>query len=184
METPVELVPLNCIQCGASIPAADDEVAWVCYQCDQGQHLGVDGLLPLEIHYATGLRPPKKGYPFWVCQGRVTIDRDTYGTFGKKDNEALNFWKEPRQFIIPAFSYPLEEFSQKGVQWLQRPPLMQTGPPSAFEPATVAADDVSAWAEFLVIALEAERKDKVKKIVFNLKLNQPELWVLPTTLDR
>jgi len=178
METPVELVPLNCIRCGASIPAEIDEVAWGCGQCDQGQQLGDDGLLPLQIHYSQEVKPPKKGRPFWVCEGRVTIDRDTYGSFGKKTNDALRFWEEPRQFIIPAFPYPLDDFSRVGVQWLQQPPALRPGPVADFEPVTVAADDVSAWAEFLVMALEAGRKDKVKKIGFKLSLGEPLLWIL------
>ena len=179
METPVELVPLNCIRCGTSIPAEVDEVAWVCDQCDQGQQLGEDGLIPLEIHYAQGIKPSQKGHPFWVVEGRVTIDRKTYGTFGKKTKDALRFWEQPRQFIIPAFPYLVDEFSRNGVQWLHNPPTMQPGPVARFEPVTVAAEDVSAWAEFLVMALEAERKDKVKTLKFTLKLSDPQLWVLP-----
>ena len=49
MEIPVELMPLNCIRCGTSIPAEVDEVAWVCQQCEKGQQLGDDGLIPLRV---------------------------------------------------------------------------------------------------------------------------------------
>lgn len=179
MEIPVELVPLNCIRCGTSIQAQVDEVAWVCHQCEKGQQLGDDGLIPLQVHYSLRIKPSQKGHPFWVCEGRVTIDRNTYGSFGKKTKDALRFWEQPRQFIIPAFPYPLDEFSRRGVQWLQKPPAMEPGLIADFEPVTVAAEDVSAWAEFLVIALEAERKDKVKNIKFNLQLGEPQLWILP-----
>lgn len=179
METPVELVPLNCIRCGTPIPAEVDEVAWVCHQCEKGQQLSDDGLIPLRVNYSLSVKPNQKGRPFWVCEGRVTLDRNTYGSIGKKTNDALRFWEEPRQFIIPAFPYPLGKFSSMGVKWLQNPPAMEPGLIVDFEPVTVAAEDVSAWAEFLVIALEAERKDKVKKIEFNLNLGEPQLWVLP-----
>ena len=40
-------------------------------------------------------------------------------------------------------------------------------------------DDVLAAAEFIVIAIEAERKDKIKSIDFELKLSKPVLWILP-----
>ena len=73
----------------------------------------------------------------------------------------------------------MNEFASKGVQWLRKPPALQPSPFADFEPVTVAAGDVPAWAEFLVMALEAERKDKVKKIAFNLKLGEPQLWILP-----
>lgn len=179
METPVELVPLNCIRCGTPIPAAIDEVAWVCQQCDQGQQLGEDGLVPLQVHYAQNIDPSGKGHPFWVCEGRVTIDRDIYGASGKDTKDALRFWEQPRKFIIPAYPYPLDQFSQMGVRWLKDPPGLKPGPVSAFDPVTVAADDARAWAEFLVIALEAERRDKVKKIQFKLILGEPQLWIFP-----
>ena len=178
MEVPVELVPLNCIRCGSAISAEIDEVAWVCNQCDQGQQLGSDGLIPLAIHYSQGITPPKKGRPFWVSEGLVTLQRDTYGR-GKSDSDSRQFWGQPREFIIPAFPYPLDEFSRVELQWLQSPPALQPGPVVEFESVTVAAEDVPVWAEFLVVALEAERKDKVKTINFQLEMNEPQLWVLP-----
>jgi hypothetical protein len=179
METPIELIPLNCIRCGTPIPAESDEVAWVCGQCDQGQQLGEDGLIPLQVHYAQGIEPSKKGSPYWVCEGRVVMDRVAFGTFGKKTGEAQRFWEQPRQFIVPAFPYALERFSQMGVEWLQKPPALEPGPAADFNPVTVAADDVEAWIEFLVITLEAARKDQVKKINFRLTLGEPQLWILP-----
>jgi hypothetical protein len=33
-------------------------------------------------------------------------------------------------------------------------------------------------AEFIVLGIEADRKDKVREIEFALQLSQPELWVL------
>lgn len=178
MEIPVELVPLNCIRCGTSIPAEIDEVAWACKQCEQGQQLGDQGLLPLEIQYSQGIAPNQKGKPFWICEGSVTIQRDTYGR-AKSEKDAQQFWAQPHKFIIPAFPYPLEKFASEGVHWLENPPEMQPGPVARFEPVTVAVEDVPVWVEFLVVALEAERKDKVKKIAFNVELDKPQLWVLP-----
>jgi hypothetical protein len=178
MEIPVELVPLNCIRCGTPIPANIEEVAWVCEQCEQGQQLGNQGLQPLEIHYAQGIAPTQKGNPFWVCEGRVTIQRETYGS-GKSDQESQQFWSQPREFIIPAFSYPVEKFASDGVEWLQTPPRMQAGPLARFDPVTVPAEDVQVWAEFLVVAIEANRKDKIKKVAFSLDLGEPQLWILP-----
>jgi hypothetical protein len=178
MEIPVELVALNCLRCGTPIPAEIEEVAWVCEQCDQGQQLGNDGLLPLEIHFSQGIAPNQKGKPFWLCEGRVTLQRDTYGR-EKSKTESQQFWSQPRKFVIPAFDYPVDKFSNDGVRWLQSPPDLQPGPVSLFEPVTMAVEDVRVWAEFLVMALEAARKDKVKKIQFNLELSEPQLWILP-----
>ena len=182
MEIPVELVALNCIRCGTPIPAEVEEVAWVCEQCDQGQQLGENGLLPLEIHYAPGITPNQKGKPFWVCEGNITLQRDTYGR-AKSEKEAQQFWNQPRKFVIPAFPYPVDEFANDGIYWLQNPKILKSGPVVQFEPVTVPAEDVRIWAEFLVMALEADRKDKVKKIQFKLELADPQLWILPQGRD-
>ena len=179
MSVPVELIPLKCIRCDTPIPAGFDEFAWVCSQCGQGQQIGLDGLDKLEIHFAQGIHPPKKGRPFWVCEGRVTLDRDTYSGTARDAQASEFFWSKPRQFFVPAFSYPLEEIIRLGLQWLQNPPTLSSGSQVDFEPVTVAAGDIQAWVEFLVMAVEAERKDKVKFILFEIQLDEPQLWVLP-----
>jgi hypothetical protein len=180
MSAPVQLIALKCIRCGTSLPAEPEEVAWACEQCGQGMRLHEeDVLVPLEIRYAAGIQPPKKGRPFWVCEGCVTLERQTYSTFGKKTGQAQEFWSQSRRFFIPAFPYPLDDFTRAGVQWLQSPLALKTGEPAPFEPVTISPDDVSAWAEFLVMAVEAERKDKVKSVNFSLVLGEPELWILP-----
>jgi hypothetical protein len=180
MSEPVQLIALQCIRCGTSLPAEIEEVAWACEQCGQGMRLHEeDVLIPLEIRYAAEIQPPKKGRPFWVCEGRVTLKRQTYGVFSGKTGQAQEFWSQPRRFFIPAFHYPLDEFTRVGVQWLQKHPTLQAGEPSPFEPVTISPDDVSVWAEFLVMALEAERKDKVKSVSFSLELDEPELWIFP-----
>jgi len=178
METPIELVPLNCLRCGTPLPAEIDEVAWVCEECEQGQQLGHQGLRPLEIHYDQRITPTQKGRAFWVCEGRVTLQRETYGS-GKSDKESQQFWSQPHKFIIPAFPYPVQEFASDGLQWLQNPPLMEPGPLARFDPVTVPVEDVQVWAEFLVVAFEAQRKDKIKKVAFSLELSEPHLWILP-----
>ncbi|MBN1668776.1 MAG: hypothetical protein JW862_16900 [Anaerolineales bacterium] len=180
MSAPVELVPLNCLRCGFALPAALDEIAWVCSQCGQGQRLHpLEGLQPLEVHYAAGIVPPKKGRPYWVSTGQVSLQRETYSGLGKQTGQAESFWSQPRRFYIPAYDFQLDEFTRLGVDWLAQQPELQAGPAASFEPVTVLAEDVPAWAEFLVMALEAERKDKVKSVNFSLQLEPPQLWILP-----
>ena len=179
MSTLVELIPLKCIRCDTPIPAKSDEFAWVCGQCELGQQIGENGLSDLEIHYAQGIHPPQKGRPFWVCEGRVTLDRDTYSGAAQVAQASEFFWSKPRKFFVPAFFLPLEEIIRLGVQWLQNPPTLSSGSPVDFEPVTVGSDDIQAWAEFLVVAIEAERKDKVKYILFEIQLDEPQLWILP-----
>ena len=39
--------------------------------------------------------------------------------------------------------------------------------------------DIGALAEFIVLTIEAERKDRLERVEFDLDLGAPELWVIP-----
>lgn len=178
MDKPVELIPLVCIQCSTPVPAQPDEVAWVCSQCGQGLALDYEkGLKSLEINYASGIPANAKGHPFWVADGQVALQRTTYS--GNRDQEAQRFWSQPRRFIVPAYNCPIETVIQQGIRFLAQPPDLQAGPAQAFEPVTLSGEDMKALAEFVVMAIEAGRKDKLKELHFDLTMGPPSLWVLP-----
>ena len=190
MDRPVELVPLLCLKCGQPIPAALNEVAWVCSQCGQGQRLVEEaavenggqpatpaGLIPLDIHYSATIPPNGKGRPFWVAEGTVLLQRQTYGS--SRTREAQDYWNSPRRFFIPAYDCPLEEALQESLQRLARPEQLPPGPPVAFLPVTLPEEDLQALAEFVVMVIEAKRKDKLREVVFSVRLEPPDLWILP-----
>jgi hypothetical protein len=180
MDQPVELIPLVCPQCSTPVPAEVDEVAWVCAQCGQGLSLDEEkGLVPLEVHYAAGIPANTRGKPFWIAEGQVSMQRDTYGSSGKDTKATQQFWSQPRRFFIPAFSAPLETLLGFGMQLLRQPPDLQAGSTAEFEPVILYLEDVKAAAEFIVVAIEAGRKDKVKQVEFTLQLSEPALWILP-----
>ena len=179
MDQPVQLIPLVCIKCQTPVPAQPDEVAWVCGQCGQGLLLDVSqGLAPLEVNYAAGIAPNTPGKPFWVTEGRVAFaSRQTYS--GNEDREAHNFWGQPRRFYVPAFTSTLEDLLEVGSKLIVRPPSLQAGSPVRFDPVTLAPEDVNPLAEFIVMALEAGRKDKLREIQFSVELSSPVLWIMP-----
>ena len=180
MDKPIELIPMLCVQCSTPVPAQEDEVAWVCAQCGQGLFLDEEkGLAPLEVQFAAGIPENKKGKPFWVAEGQVSLQRKSYGSSGRQSGEAQRFWSQPRCFFVPAFECSLESLLSKGVELLIKPPDLQPGPGAAFEPVVLWHEDVSAAAEFIVMAVEAGRSDKVKEIDFSLQLSTPVLWILP-----
>ena len=179
MDQQVQLIPLLCTKCQTSVPAGPDEVAWVCAQCGQGLLLDPSkGLVQLEVNYAVGIAPNTPGKPYWVTEGRVTFSRrQTYS--GNEDRDAHNFWGQPRRFCVPAFTSPLESLLDVGSRLLVQPPALQPGQAARFEPVTLALEDVKPLAEFIVMAIEANRKDKLKEIRIGLELSEPSLWVLP-----
>jgi len=180
MDIPVELVPLACIRCGTFVPAQADEVAWVCAQCGQGLALDEDrGLISLDVHHSDSIPANSKGKPFWVAEGRLALQRETYGSFGARSAEAQKFWGQPRSFFVPAYSCPLETRLQMGIKYLADPPSLSLGPPTPFEPVTLASRDVKSLAEFVIMAVEAGRKDNLKEVHLTLELSDPVLWILP-----
>ena len=84
-----ELVPLVCIQCSTAIPTGVDEVAWVCAQYGQGMFFDeAHGLEALDIHYSADIPQNSTGKPYWVADGQVILERETYGSAGEHGNAA------------------------------------------------------------------------------------------------
>jgi hypothetical protein len=179
VDKPVELVPLLCVNCSAPIQAGTDEIAWACENCGQGQILDEgQGLIPLEILFSAKIPAGNVGRPFWVTGGIVSLDREVFGVFGKQTGEADRFWGQPRQFFIPAFSCSLESLISTGKRLLADPPTLQSGPPVRFEPVTLHKEDVVSAVEFIIVGIEAGRKDKIKKVDYSIDLSEPVLWIL------
>jgi ribosomal protein S27AE len=179
MSENVELIPMFCPKCQNAIPAGVQETAWVCGQCGQGMLLSdVKGVIPFPIHFAAGLPAGKAGRPFWVVNGRASLQRSTYR--GNQAAEMVSFWKEPRRFFVPAYELPLDQIIEIGAALLQSaPPQPQEGSPAPFLPVVVTREDIHALAEFIVMGVEASRKDNLKELKIELDLEDPQLWVLP-----
>jgi hypothetical protein len=136
------------------------------------------GLVELGVDYSATLAPNATGQPFWVADGHVVVQkRQTYS--GNQEREAQSFWSQPRRFFIPAFTCLLEDFLSQGMNALLKPPALEPGLPARFLPVTLSAEDMPAAAEFIVMAIEAGRKDKLREINFSVELSSPNLWILP-----
>jgi hypothetical protein len=66
-----------------------------------------------------------------------------------------------------------------GQRFLLQPPVLEPGVAAPIEPIILSPRDVWAAADFIIMAIEAGRKDKLKKIDFKVKLSSPTLWILP-----
>lgn len=178
MDQTVVLVPLQCIRCNTNLPAESDQVAWVCPNCGEGMYLDDEtGLNALDIYYSKGVPINSIGKPYWVVEGKAAMQRETFGKSAL--DEAHDFWSQPRRFIIPAYRSSLEALLEQSNQYLLNPPRLDPGPATKFAPVTLDKRDINAAAEFIVVAIEASRRDRLKKIDFELELSQPVLWILP-----
>ncbi|MDI6696515.1 MAG: hypothetical protein QME21_15820 [Anaerolineales bacterium] len=180
MDQPIALTPLLCLNCNTAIPAQPDERAWVCSQCGQGMALDQQkGLIPLQVFYSAGIVALTSGMPYWVVEGQVVLQRETYRSNSQSAREAEQFWRQPRRFFIPAYDAPLDVMLSQAVKLLVQQPALQAGPATRFEPVTLAVEDIQPAAEFVVMAVEAARKDMLKNVDFQVKLGLPALWILP-----
>lgn len=173
------LTPLQCIQCKTPIPAQPDEIAWVCGSCKQAMQLDdkqPSGLAPLTVLYDSKIQSGQRGRPFWVARGDVSISRQAFR--GNADNEARSYWSQPRTFFVPAYSSSMEDMVAMGMNLMNNPVNPTWGQPAPFLPVTLAQRDVRSMAEFIVMGIETSRKDMLKTVHFQLKLDLPELWVL------
>lgn len=175
----VRLIPLQCPRCAMSVPAQIDEVAWVCSQCGQGMLLAEEsGVKPLDVFFSAGIPAGALGKPFWVSRGSVTpVLRKSYQ--GNQTAEMNQFWSMARLFFVPAFKLPVQEAISLGVRLLNQPVEMKPGSPGRFQPVVVSPGDVKAMGEYMVMSLEAGRKDALQELKFNIRLEPPQLWVLP-----
>jgi hypothetical protein len=174
------LIPLQCLKCQSPLPANVDEVAWVCATCGQAALLDESqpaGLAPLTIHYQTGIPSGRAGRPFWVAQGTVSVQRQTYR--GNENRQAQEFWQKAHTFFVPAFACSLDELVSLGMQLLRQPVAMTQGQPAPFLPVKLSSGDVYPMAEFIIMGIEAERRDMVKSVEAQLNLAPPVLWILP-----
>jgi len=178
---PVELIPLRCLRCSTPVPAAPDQVAWACMQCGQGLLLDeVKGLAYLEINYSPLKKAIGRAGPICVRYRHVFIERDAIrGGSNRIASEVEEDWGQGRQFFIPAYSAPLEDLLSRAVEMLQRPPGSLSGPAAAFVPVTLSPGDLTAAAEFIVLAVEAARKDKLRQAQVKVVLESPSLWIFP-----
>ncbi|MBI3158081.1 MAG: hypothetical protein HYZ26_00595 [Chloroflexi bacterium] len=179
MSQPILLVALKCPQCGTPVPAQLDEVAWACATCKTGLLLDEEkGLVRHPIHFQEGLPEHLPGRPFWVAQGKVTLDRQSRNLFDK-DSESARFWGERRPFFVPAWACDVDELVDAAIALLQTPPTLKDGPPAPFQPVVMPPGDMLPVADYIVVGVEALRKDQLKKLDFTLDLGEPELWILP-----
>lgn len=178
MSESVRLIPLQCPRCSTPVHAQPDEVAWVCAQCGQGMLLSAeDGAGPLDVFFSSSIPQNAAGRPFWVTRGVVRLlERQTYR--GNASQEMQEFWGVPRLFYVPAFQLSIEEIVATGVRMLRQPVRMESGSPSRFAPVVLGPESVRPVAEFMVMSIEAERKDALREMKFDIRLDPPQLWIL------
>jgi len=152
-------------------------VAWVCATCALGLQLTDSGLArchPL----GRALPPPasRSWLPFWVFGARCGFhQRLNYGGSAGPDE----LWQARAGYFVPAYACRWRSFRR----WRRpHPPPAGLAARVRGRPAAglhLSVEDAQHAAEFVVVSIEAQRKDKLRSIQFSLELADPELWLLP-----
>jgi hypothetical protein len=133
--------------------------------------------------YARSVRDdPPNWLPFWIYRGRVKIlERITQG--GRSaEKEAQAFWAEPRRVYIPAWEYELEAARALIRLLLEQQPFLEAiSPPetASFLPVVLTAEDARKLLDLVIVSIEANRKDWMESLDYELQLDSQALWLLP-----
>ncbi len=176
----MNLLLLRCPSCGNALTPGDDDLIVACGQCGVGVELADEGLRPIEVKYAATNAKVDIWRPWWVFTGQVEITRrDTQS--GNQRAEALQFWAQVKRFCIPAWELSLQAVRDEGLAMLQRPLQLQavSRPAGArLAPVVVSVSDARKLLEYLVLTVEAGRRDWLKDLEFTANIGLPELWAL------
>jgi hypothetical protein len=91
-------------------------------------------------------------------------------------------WDYPRALYVPAWEMSLHTAQNVGSRLIQQQPeLQEIQPPegATFTSATVTPGDARKLLEFIILAIEARRKDWLKNLQFELEIGEPEMIILP-----
>ena len=83
---------------------------------------------------------------------------------------------------VPAWEISMQVAQDIGSRFIQHQPVMKfvERPDDAYmAPAAVTPEDALRLLEFIVLAIEARRRDWLKALDFRIEAGEPELWAMP-----
>ncbi|NJN55912.1 MAG: hypothetical protein HC804_14900 [Anaerolineae bacterium] len=181
----MKLLALRCPQCGQKLePKQNDVVVVVCAHCFTAVTLHQTGLQPIDVHYAAPAQERVDGWlPFWLFHGRVHMQqRESQGGSKGADKDAAKLWQQVQRLYAPAWNQPAPQAREIGSHLVQSQPLFQAipHPDGALLSETVLTpEDGLKLLDFIVLTIEAERKDMLRDLKFNIEAGTPALWAIP-----
>jgi hypothetical protein len=181
----MKLLLLRCPNCTNPLTPGNNDVVIGCSRCQEAVEIDDSGPHIVEVHYAIkgGTKPDAQSWlPFWVYEGRVNmLRRETQGRRRSAEKEVAELWGIPRKLFVPAWDLSLSTAQEVGQRMVLEQPVFHfiDRPPDAqLAPATVTPEDAMRLLEFVVLAIEARRKDWLKDIQFELEIGRPDLWAI------
>jgi hypothetical protein len=185
----MKLIALRCPVCATPLAAENDDVVVACGQCHTAVAIGQNGPAVVDIRYVLPAGQQSGGgqwVPFWVFNGRVVIkSRETQGGGGSAEKDSKQLWQSPRALYVPAWEMSLHTAQNVGSRLIEQQPdlqLVERPDGAQLINAVVTPADARKLLEFIVLAIEARRKDWLKNLVFELEVGEPKLLAFPQRL--
>jgi len=185
----MKLIALRCPTCSTPLAAENDDVVVNCNTCQTIVAISQNGPVKMAVRFATipGQQAAiNQWVPFWLFNGRVLIKRrDTQGGGGSAEKDSQQMWQSPRALYVPAWELSMNTAQSVGSRLIEQQPQLQPveRPEGAkFISATVTPGDARKLLEFIVLAIEARRKDWLKNLEFDIEVGEPQMLALPQNL--
>ena len=182
----MKLLLLRCPVCQEPLKPADRDVYLSCTNCHEIIQLDDrTGISQAAVNWAmpTDTSRVTDWLPVWVTHGRVNITtRATQGTNNKALKESQAMWAHPRALYAPAWELPIPQSRKLGSHLIESQPNWVKGSRPAdvvMTAANITPNDAHQLIQLIILTIEAERKDWMKSLAFNVEAPAPELWVVP-----
>ncbi len=181
----MKLLALNCPVCGQRLlPKSRDVLVMGCGNCGTAVSIDPDkGIEQTTVQFAqTGSESVEAWVPLWVFDAQVKIkSRQTRQRDGRSEKASQALWGTPRRLFVPAWTLNMKVARQLGTKMVEKQPQLQAiEKPDGVQmaEAVVAQEDALKLLEFIVLSIEADRKDWLTNLQFDIETRSTELWVV------
>ena len=183
MSSEIQLVALKCTQCGEPLSAKQRNVVLYCCGCGSGfEVLRQQPLSKVNVYFARLNRTATEFHSFWAFDATLAgVKREAKGGFFKNPKGLISLFEErpTLRFYISAELKDLSEKDPLGLQLTRdQPELEFLHPGKEFPSLEISQEDARKIAEFLLITSEAGQKDSLRRLDYQLQLNNPMLMAI------
>lgn len=181
----MQLIALKCPTCGQNLlPKSNEAVVISCLNCLTAVSLHQSGIKAIPISYAKPTGKADVWLPMWVYNGRVILNRrKSQGSSKGAEKDAAKTWDTVQRLFAPAWQEAIPQAREIGSRFTLKQPMLSAIEPTSEDSfaieATVSQEDGLKLLDFIVLSVEAGRKDWLQDVQFEIQVNGQELWALP-----
>ncbi|MBS1519324.1 MAG: hypothetical protein JSS91_14670 [Bacteroidetes bacterium] len=179
------LEAVRCKNCGSGLTVEVNDNIVYCSSCGSGFEQ-IDGeMKDIEINFAAAAVRSEGELiykPFWLLNTTINItEREASGNFIKNLFGGSNdFTGGDILFYIPAFYCKIETMKNLSTKFtLKNPVASPQKYNSRLTGFAYGKEDAAKLAEFILISLEAEKSDVIKRFKYEIKINSYSILGIP-----